>query len=198
MIRELIVSLSLLSGTAHAQQLEENSVANEFAQGFVNSLSSGSEADCRSRLDSRKLLYQNENAGTLKPLRLVVEGHRLICERLRIEAEIDRLRSEKSRLITEVDRLNALWRSAASEEFLGRDRSQQIMLADVRGIEKVEQGLKVVVDDLHEEAIRILRLSVADVGRYSSQAKEVMRLAIDAEAQKSIFDGFRALLPKLG
>lgn len=199
MIRNLFLigAFLLLAGQAAAQKSNLDTARDLFSVTFVQSLEAGSEADCRSRLESRKLLYQSKDAGALEPLRLIVEGHRLICERLRIESEVARLRSERSRLLTEVERLNALWRSSGAEDFAGRDRSQQIMLADVSGLEKTEERLNVVAADLRGEAIRILRLSVSDIERHTPQEKEVMRVAIDAEAQKSIFDGFRELLPKV-
>lgn len=197
MIRKLACVLCVLGSVLQAQQLDAEANAIKFSEDFARSLDAGTEIDCRSRLESRKTLYKSANAGVLEPLRLVVEGHRLICERLRIESEVSRLRTEKSRLLSEVDRLNALWHSSGAKEFPGRDRSQQIILADVQGIEKVEQRLSIVATDLRDEASRILRLSVNDIGRHSSEEKEVMKLAIDAEAQRSIFDGFRDLLPKL-
>lgn len=193
-----MLCLILLPSISVAQDVSGVPASEYFAQNFVQSLDTGSEADCMSRLSSRKLLYQNANAGDLDPLLLVVEGHRLICERLRIEAEIRRLGSEKSRLLAEVERLNALWNLSGSKEFPGRNRSQKIMLSDVRGIEKAEKRLWIVAEDLQQEAGRILRLSVDDIARHRPAEKEAMRVAIDAEAQRSIFDGFRDLLPKLG
>lgn len=46
--------------------------------------------------------------------------------------------------------------------------------------------------------MRSLRRSVLKISEQSPEDQELIRLAVDAEAQKSIFETFRDLLPKGG
>lgn len=195
MIMRVLITAFLLPTASLAQGLEER--ADRFAQDFISEIHNTSEAGCREELAVRQARYIAMVESDIKPLELIVEGHRLFCESLRIDAEITRLDNEKVRLNGEIARLDAKWVSTGAPEYLGRDRSQRIMRADARGIDSTMQRLVVVSNDLQSEALRILALSVLDTPRQSLANKVVMLAAMDAEGQRSILDTFRDLLPKL-
>ena len=196
MIFRTALLLALLPSGVTAQQTPTVEWAHAFSNTFIASLQPESENDCRAALLERQTRYASVGAGDLKPLLLVLEGHRLVCEARRVESEVERLQAERTRLLHEVERLNEDFRSSRLSPFTGHDRSQQIMLADVRGIETTLQTLGTVIKSLQQESDRVLRLAVADAAQLSEDNGQLMRLAIDADAQRSIFDSFRDLLPK--
>ncbi len=196
MIYRMALLLALLPSGVAAEQTNADERASVFSTTFMATLRPESEQQCRAALLERQTRFASVGAGDLKPLLLVLEGHRLMCEARRVESELNRLQGERTRLLGEVDRLNEEFRISGLSPFVGHDRSQQIMLADVRGIETTLQTLDIVRESLQQEADRVLRLSVADAKQLSEDKGQLMRLAIDADAQRSIFDSFRDLLPK--
>ena len=196
MICRMALLLALVPSGVTAQQTAIYERAQDFSITFIASLEPESEVECRAALLERKTRYADVGAGSLKPLLLILEGQRLVCETRRLGSEVERLAGERGRLLSEVDRLNEDFRLSGLSPFPGHDRSQQVMLADVRGIETTIRTLEIVQRSLQQESDRILRLAVADAAALSESNGQLMRVAIDADAQKSIFDSFRDLLPK--
>lgn len=196
MIYRIALLLALIPSGVTAQQSDADKRADVFSTKFIATLRPESEQQCRDTLLERQTRFAAVGAGDLKPLLLVLEGHRLVCEARRVEAEVERLQGERTRLLKEVDRLNEVFRTSGVSPFEGHDRSQRVMLADVRGIDTTIQTLGVVTETLQQEAARVLRLAVADATQLSEENGQMMLMAIDADAQRSIFDSFRDLLPK--
>lgn len=176
-------------------------IAQEAEDEFVTKLSSMTVAECNADREQRSERYARAGAGDLLPLQRVVEAQRLVCVSLTLQSEHSRLEGEAARLEAEIMRIESEWKRDHERDpdkypdFAGRDRSQKIMAADIRGIRGAQAGLKASVDQLRGEATRLLALSVEDAVELDEDDLGRLQLAADADDMKSIFDRFREFMP---
>lgn len=175
--------------------------AQDGPQSFVAQLGVADAAECNADRERRAAKYASVGAGELLPLLRVVEAQRLVCVSYSLQEEHDRLNREAERLEAEIARIEGDWRRdhelnpSKYPDFAGRDRSQKIMAADVRGIRGAQQGVQASIDQLRRESERILGLAVQDAAELDDDELKLLQFAADADDRKIIHDRFREFMP---
>jgi hypothetical protein len=175
--------------------------AQDGPQDFVVQLGVTSAAECNADREERAAKYASVGAGDLLPVLRIIEAQRLVCTSFNLQEEHDRLEGEAARLEVEIARIEGNWRRdhernpSKYPDFAGRDRSQKIMEADVRGIRGAQQGLKASIDQLRAEADRLLALALQDASELDVAGMKLLQYAADADDRRIIHDRFREFLP---
>lgn len=116
--------------------------------------------------------HELPNENIIKELDLRAEAERFVREALRLHNEAERLRYQANRLIaeqerldSEVGRIESEWQKAHAAnpkkfpDSPGRDRSQQIMLADIKKMTVDINNLRDNAEQLEKDSQRLLDIA---------------------------------------